>query len=215
MSLSKNPLITVHTFEQRSEEWHEFRKYSIGGSEVKPAYSKDNSVFKAEVISRECVEGWEADRFVSEDMERGIALEPLAKETVQDYLETVFTDVGMVTNKHFPGFHLSPDGVHFNKGLITKGIEIKCPKTKNHVKAIITNRVPAEYNKQILHYFSLLPDLATLYFCSFDPLFKVKPLHVIEITRESMSKEILSSQVLLKQFREDIETAKKEIYDDF
>ena len=198
MKLHKN-------LEQRTEEWFQIRQGSIGGTRAKKVVSSTNTSLMYELIAERGT-GMIQDSFVSEAMQRGVDLEPIAIAEFRDFMELDVEHFGMVTNENFPNCHLSPDGLIMDQKIPLAGVEVKCPDSKKHIEYIITNRVPAEYKQQLLHYFTIVDTIETMYFVSYDPRFTARPLHIITVTREDWSNEINEFKNKLLKFIEKVNT---------
>jgi len=166
--------------EQRSEQWHNLRHCSIGGSELKSLFVKDledSEVFYT--LLSENMEDFEMEEtFMSAAMERGIELEPDAIFSVSLNVGYQFEECG----KHdkFSFLHNSPDGLT-KDGKVA--LEVKCPSAKVHAKYLLNDIVPEEYVYQIVSYFLNIKELEKMYFGSYRPENVSKPLFVKEITR--------------------------------
>lgn len=81
------------------------------------------------------------------DMQRGIFAEPYAREMYADhYAYAPVTEIGFMV-RELDGFKIgySPDGLVGDDGLI----EIKAPRQKGHVAAVIEDGVPAQHMAQM------------------------------------------------------------------
>jgi putative phage-type endonuclease len=186
----------THNIPQRSHAWHQIRLGKITGSRMKAIFSSNNLPLVYELIAEEVSQTWD-DTYVSQAMQRGIDLEPLAIEAYTKATGKEIIQVGFITSDQHPFIGCSPDGVAPD---FTHAIEIKCPDTKNHVGYIASKQLPKEYHYQALSYFLAIETLQTLDFVSFDPRFSIKPLHILTITREQMQLENTLPEIL--RFRE-------------
>ena len=142
-----------HDIEQGSDEWCALRRGKITASAVsrlitatgKPA---NNDTSRAQLLQllAERITGESEASFYGDDMARGHLLEPLARDLYAQHRAPV-TECGFVTRSFDSGLVLgySPDGLVGEDGLI----EIKSPRQKNHLKALLANEVPAEYVPQV------------------------------------------------------------------
>jgi putative phage-type endonuclease len=139
--------------EQGTDEWHALRRGKITASAVsrlitatgKPA---NNDTSRAQLLQllAERITGQSDASFYNDDMARGHLLEPLARDLYAKHYSPV-VECGFITAT-LGGVELgySPDGlVVGDDGLI----EIKSPRQKNHLKALLANEVPAEYVPQV------------------------------------------------------------------
>ena len=205
----------VKELQQRSPEWHKIRKGSIGGTRVKSAFAKNNLPLVDELIAERHSDTIE-ENFVNDAMQRGIDLEPVAIAEFEDFTELTVDTFGLATNDKFTGCHLSPDGLVLDvNGYPMFGVEVKCPSTKKHVEYIRTNKVPAEYKFQVYHYFAICETVETMFFVSFDPRFEIKPLHVVQLNREDIQKELEEYESGLLKFIDKLNKYESEIVDTF
>ena len=128
--------------EQRSKEWHQIRKGSIGGTRAKKVVSSSNMSLLDELIAERLTNVIE-DNYISEDMQRGVDLEPIAIAEFQEQTGIKVEHFGLVTNGQFKNCHLSPDGlILLADGTVFGGVEVKCPGSKKHIEYIRTNKIP-------------------------------------------------------------------------
>jgi len=208
MNLNKN-------IEQRSKEWKEIRKGSIGGTRVKTVIAKNNLPLVDELIAEKHSDTIE-ETFVNDAQQRGIDLEPFAISEFEERTELNVDSFGLVTNEKFPGCHLSPDGLILDgSGVPLSGVEVKCPSTKKHVEYIRTNRVPAEYKFQIYHYFAICDTVQTMYFVSYDPRFEIRPIHIVQVNREDIVEELQQFKTKLLKFIDKLSKYESQIIDTF
>ena len=205
----------VKNLEQRTEEWKQIRKGSIGGTRVKMVMAKNNLPLIDELIAEKHSDLIE-EKFVNDAMQRGIDLEPFAIKEFEDRSDFKVDSFGLVTNKNYPGCHLSPDGLILdNSETPIAGLEVKCPSTKKHVEYIRTNRIPAEYKYQVYQYFTICDTIDTVYFVSYDPRFEVRPFHLIKITREEHADQLEDFETKLLKFIDKLNDYESEIIDTF
>ena len=205
----------IKNIEQRTEEWKQVRKGSIGGTRVKTVMAKNNLPLIDELIAEKHSDLIE-ETFVNDAMQRGIDLEPFAIKEFEDRTEMKVDSFGLVTNDQFIGCHLSPDGLILDgSGVPLSGVEVKCPSTKKHVEYIRTNRIPAEYKYQIYHYFTICETIESVYFVSYDPRFEVRPFHVIKITREEHADQLEEFEIKLYKFIHKLSEYESQIIDTF
>lgn len=143
-------LITLDC-EQGTDEWLTARlgiPTATGiSSIVTPTGKKSNgwTAYLAELVA-ESIEGLGDDSFKSGDMQRGNQLEPQARMAYEFETDCDVVQVGGVYLNADKDLMISPDGLIPEK---RKGLEIKCPKMKNHIKYILEGGVPSEYVIQV------------------------------------------------------------------
>ena len=190
----------IKNLEQRTEEWKQIRKGSIGGTRVKSIMAKNNLPLIDELIAEKHTDLIE-ENYINDAMQRGIDLEPFAIKEFEELSETKVDTFGLVTNENFPSCHLSPDGLVLDvTGVPMFGVEVKCPSTKKHVEYIRTNRVPAEYKFQVYHYFTICDTISSMFFVSYDPRFEARPVHMVQLNREDITEELEAFKTGLLKF---------------
>lgn len=198
----------IHDCTQGSFEWHQLRLGKITGSRLKKMMAKDNLSLIDELIAEEQVGIADDDEFVSDEMQRGIDMEPLA---IQEYCNITGYTVDhpcFLQSEDWPILCQSPDGYIGTTG----AVEVKCPKTKTHVKYIRMGKIPNEYKEQVWSYFLVNPDLEWLDFVSYDPRLTVKPIWIHRVTREELAEELDAAKVELIKFIIKLEQYKSEIF---
>ena len=100
--------------------------------------------YLAELVA-ESIEGLTED-FKSPEMLRGNQLENQARMAYEFETGNDVIQVGGVYRNADKDMMISPDGLIPN---LRKGLEIKCPKMKTHIKYIIEGVVPSEYIIQV------------------------------------------------------------------
>lgn len=203
----------INNIEQRSEQWHNLRKGSIGGTRVKGIFAKNNLPLIDELIAERHAPVEET--FVNEAMQRGIDLEPVAISEFEERTSYKVDAVGLVTNDKLPECHLSPDGLIMVNDNPIAGVEVKCPSTKKHVSYIRSNKLPAEYKYQVYHYFAMCDTIEKMFFVSFDPRFEVRPIHIIQVYRKDLESELKEYTEELKKFSEKLNKYESQIIDTF
>lgn len=131
---------------QANPDWLALRAGKFSGSEAAILLSKGETKRKLilekateHIIGKPC----NKNKFLTDDMARGIMLEPIARQL---YMETTFNDVvevGFIERDEFSG--CSPDGLVDNDGLI----EIKSPKDTIFIEQSISKEIRSEYYSQI------------------------------------------------------------------
>lgn len=173
--------------EQGSDEWLEYRKGKISGTTLGNLYSKRGTrkIGFYELIAESlALEPDDENR-----MERGLRLEDEAIGMFQLGSAKTVERVGICVHDKYPDIINSPDGLIKNKGKYTEAIEIKCLSPARHLQAVIENKVPSEYESQVLQYFIVNPDLETLYFIFYDPRIEAVPMHIIDVHRKDLGDE--------------------------
>ena len=173
------------TFENQ-DAWMEARRGKITGSRLKDVITKRGTGKKIgyyELIAERL--GIAADS--ESAMERGHRLEPEAVETFEKATgKKVDRSLMIWSREDNEAIAISPDGIIGD----TEAVEIKCLSSARHIEALLTNKIPDDYEYQVLQYFIVNDELQTLYFVFFDPRLLAKPYHMIEVKREDVQLEV-------------------------
>ena len=137
-------MIIEASFEQHSPEWHMARLgiptasrfseiISPGG---KPSKSAEGYAYE---LAADRHLGYAEETHISYDMQRGIDLEPEARFVYGGRAGMAVQEVALVYKNEQKNVSCSPDGLTPGKGL-----EIQCPKRKNHVRRMLKRDLPYE-----------------------------------------------------------------------
>lgn len=198
----------IHNCDQGSYEWHQLRLGKITGSRLKKMMAKDNLALIDELIAEEECGLPDDDDFITEEMQRGLDLEPLA---VQEYCNITGYDVDhpcLLQSSDWSILCQSPDGYIGTTG----AIEVKCPKTKNHIKYIRMGKIPNEYKEQVWSYFLVNTTLEWLDFVSYDPRLVKKPIWILRINRSDIQEDLDMAAAELEKFIVKLEKYKLNIF---
>lgn len=143
---------------QRTEDWYEQRKgkvtasrlYDVAGKQKNGNYYATRESYMME-IALEILTGISASSFKNEAMQRGIDLEPKAKEAYTLTTMNEVQDVGFIDHPTIERFGASPDGLllDFLGESLKKGIEIKCPNSTTHFKTLESGEINPQYMYQM------------------------------------------------------------------
>lgn len=173
--------------EQRSDEWFYNRKGKITGTMLKSIMGSDKvrqDALYEYIADRLTLGNPEAEEYENA-MDRGNRLEPDAIAMFELETGKKVERVGMFVKGDDDRIANSPDGNVMDTD-DSEGVEAKCMGGKNHVKFWLTNKLPDEYEWQVAQYFIVNPKLNKLWFIGFNPDIAIHPLHILEITRESI-----------------------------
>lgn len=176
-------LITLDC-EQGTEEWLAARLGIPTATGIKnivtPSGQKSNGWigYLAELVA-ESIEGV-GDSFKSGDMQRGNELEPLARMAYEFETGNEVLQVGGVYLNEEKDLMISPDGLI---PPLKKGLEIKCPKMKTHIKYLLEGGVPVEYAIQVQSAL-WVTGYETWDFVSYCPEYQKQPLYLYTAERD-------------------------------
>lgn len=172
-------------FEDR-EAWLHARRGKITGSRLKDIVVKRGTNKKIgfwELVA----EGLGVAPEDESAMERGSRLEPEALERFSKELKKkVDTSLIIWTREDDESIAVSPDGFINKK----EAVETKCLSSARHIEAFFTQKVPDDYEFQVLQYFIVNDDLQKLHLVFYDPRILVKDFFTIVINRKDKEEEI-------------------------
>lgn len=170
--------------EQGSEEWLAARLGIPTGTGFKNIVTtngeKSGSWIKylAELVA-ESIEG-KSESIKTVDMERGNELEPKARMAYEFLTDNTVAQVGGVYLNEQKELMISPDGLIPS---LKKGLEIKCPKMKTHIKYLLEGGVPSEYLMQVQSAL-WVTGYETWDFVSYCPEYQKQPLYLYTAKRD-------------------------------
>lgn len=143
--------MTMFDMEQRSDDWRQIRLGKVTASRVadmmartKTGYGASRANYMSELII-ERLTGKPTEGFTSAAMQRGINLEPEARQAYEQAKELWVVETGFVIHPTIEDAGASPDGLVDSAGLV----EIKCLGASAHLEAILTGEIPDKYFKQM------------------------------------------------------------------
>ena len=152
--------------EQRSEEWYAIRKGKMTASKAHVVITNGTgldtyiSELMAEYYSSEPQE-----QISNKDMQRGIDLEPQARNMFMLETGLIVKQVGFIIVNEYVG--CSPDGLIDDDGLV----EYKCPNDKNYFQLLLTEKIKPEYISQ-MQWQMHNTKRNYCYFCAYNPNFE-------------------------------------------
>lgn len=157
------------------------------GGKQKGDWTDTAMTYLYEILS-ERLTGLQANEFTSRATDWGIENEPKAIRHYEKLTGDKVKKAGFELLEGHLEIGCTVDGLINGKGVI----EIKCPyNSKNHIKTMLTNEVPAEYWYQVLGHL-LVTGREYCDFISFDPRMKLeaKKMHIIRIWRKDFIHEL-------------------------
>lgn len=188
---------------QQTEEWYKIKLGKITGTvlaDILGTPKARESCF-AEILSERLTPSIDMENLHENAMARGNRLETPAIKAFEYVTGKKVDRVGFCEHDDHPHIGYSPDGLIGD----TEDIEVKCPEGKNYMKIVLSNEVPKEYKHQIVQAFVVNPLLQKRYFVAYNPDIESYPIHIIEITRESVAIEIAEAFEAEKKFLAEIE----------
>jgi len=147
--------IQILTCEQRTPEWFAARAGRVTGSRAADVMARIKSGEAAArrdyrlqlAVERITGKPMEDGGFVTNEMQRGIDLEPKAREVFATRSGIEVRETGFVIREDMP-IGCSTDG---DMGNFESILEIKCPKSATHVEYLKADRLPPRYVWQVTH----------------------------------------------------------------
>lgn len=141
----------IHTFAQRSPEWHQHRLGRVTASRIAdvmaqtktgPGAARKN--YAADLIA-ERLTGEARDGFSNAAMQWGTDTEPQARAAYEFMADADVLEVGFIDHPVIQWAGCSPDGLVGDDGMV----EIKCPNTATHIETLLTGQIDGKYLKQM------------------------------------------------------------------
>lgn len=134
----------IHNLKQGTPEWFAVRlgKFTASNAQAIATNGKGLETLVYEKAA-EILTGQIKESYTSSDMERGNALEMLARNSYELEKGVIVTQVGFIELDQYVG--ASPDGMIGEDGLV----EIKCKNDSNFVKFIFDNSIEAAHEWQM------------------------------------------------------------------
>lgn len=168
----------IHSeFNQLSDEWFLFKLGKFGSTDAQ-ALSANGAGLITLVYEKigEKMTGKRKDSYTNEDMERGIALENLARSAFEIETGLSVKQVGLIEHDEFT--IASPDGLVKEDSVA----EFKCPNAANFVKYLYERKIPTQYVWQ-LQFQLFVSGRKLAYYCNYNQDFE-KPLIITEVARD-------------------------------
>lgn len=175
--------------QQNTDAWLSCRLGKITGSKLKDIVVK-RGIERKIGFYQLLADRLAVDEEVENAMERGHELEQEALNLFSKAIGEKIEQVGLCISDENENIALSPDGLIKVGKSYKKAVEVKCLGSAKHLQAYFEQKIPSEFFEQSIQYFIVNEKLETLYFVFYDPRITVKPLHWIEIKRESVEDDI-------------------------
>ena len=164
---------------QGSDEWHQARLGFVTASNFHKVLNKKTGrglYMRKKVAER--LTGLLEESYKNEIMENGNIVESEARDFYQMVNDCTVQEVGFVKRDEDVG--CSPDGLVGEDGII----EIKCPLSSTHIGYIMSNKLPAAYKPQVQGNL-WVTGRQWCDFISYDPRVIAKPMHTVQVKRDS------------------------------
>lgn len=190
---------TLVDCEQRTDAWYQARAGRLTASAAKDMLATIKSgeaAARRDLRARLATErlvGQPIDDggFVSVEMQRGIELEPTAREAYERLTGNQVIQVGFLAHNELMA-GASPDGVVGDLDLV---VEIKAPKLATHIRYVLGDGgIPTEHLAQCKH-LAWLTDCRCVDFVSYDPRFAKRPIYMASVCAEDLDLEGYDKEV--------------------
>lgn len=143
---------------QGSHEWFMARCGRVTASDVdkvmaflkrgekKGGDTEARAGYKATIVGEILTGEPNMDGYVTSFMSDGVENEPYARAAYEVSQDVSVDTVGFIIHPNIDRSGASPDGLVGNNG----GVEVKCPKTKNHIAYMLAGELPEEYEPQVM-----------------------------------------------------------------
>jgi putative phage-type endonuclease len=180
---------------QGSEEWYQLRRGKFTASLMSKllmgwtTQGYKDAIYK---VAMERLTGVKTEGYSNAAMQRGIELEPMARQAYEVETLTLVEECGFIVVDEWLG--CSPDGLVGDVGMI----QIKCPAYNTHIGYIINDEVPKDYYVQ-MQTEMYVSGRRWNDFVSFHPDL---PMYV---------KRVIADEAMFKKIEEEIEFAKQKV----
>ena len=198
-------MIAHFNVEQQTEEWFRLKWAKIGGTRAKQLFVKTDTLLID--LLAEVTEPFDMDYegYTSDDMQRGIELEPVARRAASKYIGKTLIECGWLESESNPLFGISVDGITAD---FKTTAEIKCPGAKRHLATCLNDEIPLDNIDQSIHYFTVNKHCEEHYFISFRPE-SIKPMFVKRLTRDSLVNIGTKSKPVMVSVQSAVDKSKK------
>lgn len=179
--------------DQRTPEWHQCRKGRLTASKFGAWLAKNDktsSNARVTAISSVLAEvaGYpDPPVFETEDIRRGIEMEPVAIQAFSKRTGLIVDSIGFAKSIHGL-FGCSPDGIILESG---EGVEIKCPRASKLIQYIQHGKLPEEYRAQVHGSMAVTGAKAWHFFAFHEGI----PSFHIRVERDDYTDEILGGLI--------------------
>lgn len=136
--------------EQGTPEWFALKVGVPGASSFAKIVTSKGEASKQRLkylyqLAGERLIGAKEEGFSNGSMQRGVELEPEARELYELITGNTVDQVGFCFMDEAKRFGCSPDGLIGEEG----GLEIKCPSLPVHVEYLLNGKIPTDYIQQV------------------------------------------------------------------
>ena len=175
---------SIEKFDDK-EQWLNARNGKITGSKLRDLIVKrgngEKKGFYQLIADRVAIKPDEEN-----PIDRGTRLEEEAiARFVKETDKKVNTDLVIFSRRDNPNIAFSPDA--YGDDYV---VEVKCLSSASHIEAFITQKIPSEYEDQVIQPFVVNDDLKTLYLVFYDPRIPSKDFFFLTIRRSDIAEKV-------------------------
>lgn len=197
---------TVDTSEQRSAAWFEARLGRATGSRagdilatIKSGEAAARRDYRTQLVCERLTGQPQDSDYINADMLRGIECEPLARAAYEALTGELVTPTGFLAHTEL----MAGCSLDSHVGDFDGIIEIKVPRSANHLKYLKSGKVPAEHMAQITHNL-FITGAAWCDFVSWDDRFPPElQLFTAHVSRSEV--DIAAYELLVRQFLREVD----------
>lgn len=182
----------IVSIKQNGKEWREWRGLGLGASDapVIMGESPYQTPFELWLDKTGIRKRPEPNAFQAAAMQRGIRLEPVAREMLEKKLGIKFENL-CAEHKEYDFMRVSFDGINLDKRIL---IEIKCPGKEPH-KDALNGKVPKYYYSQVQQQLLIAKEhVDKALYVSWDG--ESKDLAIVEVPHNDKHQERLTENVI-------------------
>jgi len=176
----------IHNFQQRSEDWYNYKVARIGGTRFGQVISGKKNRLVYDLVNEKLNGYPELDDYIDDDMQFGIDNEPIAAELYEKRSGLKLIEIGLIQSIKNDIHIASPDRIANDSSVV---VEIKC--TRNgaiHLERFFDG-VDSKYLPQIKNYFAVSDKVKEVHWVSYCPYRLERPLVIHIFKREMFEKD--------------------------
>lgn len=135
-----------HVTAGRTEDVKAMKKVKRDDGSYKLTEGETRKKYKRRLALERIMESPIMEGFVSQEMQRGIDLEPVARAAYEAATGNFVDQMAFAYHPRIKWFGASPDGLVGTDGLV----EIKCPNTETHFGYLLDGVPPSKYHDQMI-----------------------------------------------------------------
>ena len=205
--------MVILDLKQGEDAWRQARLEKVSGTRLGDAIGttiKQNSLI--DILVAEMLTGEAKEMVASLAMKLGTEAEDFGIQEYEELTGEITETIGLCVSEELPWLVCSPDRLIKRDGKYRKAVEVKSPNPETAVKYIRGDKIPKEYQAQVLNYFLVNPDLEELDFVVYSPKIQNQyRVWIKNITRQELEDEIVEATEKLKKFREKWEGVLQEL----